>query len=80
MSPEAAALLKAREEIERGANVIPDTVVVSPAVWDALRAQSCLRYDARSDSDWIAGLRVRMSPVAKGMAFFSNGKLVKVVL
>lgn len=80
MNAEIRAILDSVRAIERESGEQPDEIVVSPAVWDALRAQNTLRYNAQADGDYVAGLRVSMTPIAKGVAFFRDGKLIKVVL
>lgn len=76
---EFRALLDSMLQIERDNNTV-DEIVVSHAIMDALKAQGPLGFIAETDETFISGIRIKASSLVKGAAFFSNGKLLKVIL
>jgi hypothetical protein len=69
--------------LEREGKDMPDRIVVSPAVWEALLHENAkeLRYDAFTDTPRLVGLAIRRSPaLASGFALFKGDKLLTAVL
>jgi hypothetical protein len=70
-------------QIERDQKQLPDRIVVSPSVWEALlyAHQDELKYDVAADTPRLVGLAVQRSPqLASGFALFKGDKLLTAIL
>jgi hypothetical protein len=83
MSPLAEHVIELCAQLEREQNEMPDRIVMSPPVWQAMlhAHQNEARYDARIDAPRFVDLVVERSPqLATGFALFKGDKLLKAVL
>jgi hypothetical protein len=65
-------------KLEREGQNIPDEIVVSPAYWAKLSAAVKPDFNAFTDEIRLEGMKVTVRPYAEGVAFFKNGKLLRV--